>query len=302
MLLYLERGIAVLGLGYWNVNKNPRATVAVADLCLHTSLYASSDGIEKDAVVILSEHKGIDFDKVNHLILSTSNRLWNIFDSSEGRFKIITNLTSSEIKADNEIYKGIPLIITRKNKRGYERYNLIGVHLASPVGNWNKQTKIHNETYEFSRALFAWESNSNCSGTIVIGDFNQDPYSDPMVNTLGLNAVMCAEIAIGRVREAGRAEGRQKIPYLYNPTWEFLGTRRTGKCPGSYFNHGDTTDSAYWHALDQILIRPQVIKHLIPGTCMYASDLRGKMIVGKDGAPSKKTFSDHLPLVSSFEV
>lgn len=89
--------------------------------------------------------------------------------------------------------------------------------------------------------------------TLVIGDFNMNPFEEGMIAIDAFNAVM----------EKGRARTpreRRGIIYhrFYNPMWSRLGDDNEGP-PGTFFQQSGGSPAIYWHTLDQVLLRWDVL-------------------------------------------
>ena len=136
--------------------------------------------------------------------------------------------------------------------------------------------------------------------SIVIGDFNANPFDAGIAAVYGLNATHLKEIAMQGSR---RANGRLH-PYFYNPMWRFLGVEPWG----TYFNNNLSNPIRFdWFLLDQVLVRPDVLRFF---------DLRDKpdvQILTSDGIvdfnlSQTKTkrddsvYPDHLPLYFRCDV
>lgn len=163
------------------------------------------------------------------------------------------------------------------------------VHLPAPV-NENPEISSTLNGSEFRRNVESLEGERATTRTLAIGDFNMDPYSAGMTATRALNAVMCRSIAS---RPPKGADGTTN-PFFYNPMWNGLGDQTATQQPGSYFRPYAKTNSAFWHAWDQALIRPSITeKHEV--TANFVTQIQGKSLLAADGRLSN-LYSDHLPL------
>jgi hypothetical protein len=87
--------------------------------------------------------------------------------------------------------------------------------------------------------------------TILLGDFNMDPYDDGMVGAGALHAMMSRRTAL----LGSRTIGRKNYQMFYNPMWALLGDRDTGP-PGTYRYWSSEHICREWHMFDQVLLRP----------------------------------------------
>jgi hypothetical protein len=130
--------------------------------------------------------------------------------------------------------------------------------------------------------------------SIVVGDFNLQPYSAGIAGIDGFNATMSCI----KAKEKYRLVKGNVRWFYFNPTWNVMG--KNTNVQGSYYNNNDQKDlSMYWYNFDEVLIRPYFVDKfqwdsfkVIEKTAKY-DFIKGKLI-------NKKEFSDHLPLV--FEI
>lgn len=128
--------------------------------------------------------------------------------------------------------------------------------------------------------------------TVVIGDFNMNPYEKGMVNANGFNAVMSRSIAVKRERTI---QGR-RYPFFYNPMWGLMGDVSAGPS-GTYFYPPSGYSSYYWHTFDQVLIRPDLLEFMTPNSVEILDAIGEKSLLSPSGYPDKSWASDHLPLL-----
>lgn len=133
--------------------------------------------------------------------------------------------------------------------------------------------------------------------SIVVGDFNMNPFEPPMVGASGLHAVMDRRIAL----KSSRSVQGQDYPYFYNPMWNLLGDRHHS--PGSYYYNSGTYVNYYWNVFDQALLRPALLQRFDPATDVrILGSIGGAQLTRKhDGRPDDK-ISDHLPILVNLEL
>jgi hypothetical protein len=142
------------------------------------------------------------------------------------------------------------------------------------------------------------EEDARHERTIVVGDFNMNPFDKGMIDPeIGFGAMMNRSLA-ARHSTSGSAGAKR----FYNPTWSKLG-RDLPDPPGTFYwpNVGDPFN-VYWHSLDQVLIRPALLNtfrdedfHIltsIPWTGGERLDL-----VRSTGKHWELQISDHLPIL-----
>jgi hypothetical protein len=90
--------------------------------------------------------------------------------------------------------------------------------------------------------------------TILLGDFNMNPFEAGMVGAEGLHGVKSRNVA---ARGSRKVDGLE-YPFFYNPMWSHLGDASEASAGTYYFDRGEHV-SHFWHTFDQVLIRPELI-------------------------------------------
>ena len=130
------------------------------------------------------------------------------------------------------------------------------------------------------------------SNTLVLGDFNMNPFDKGMVSAHGLNSVPAASTAGKGTRTIdGRAYG-----FFYNPSWNLLGDRN--RPPGTYYHRSPSVLSHYWNTLDQVLLRPAIATRLLPNSLRTLTSAGPTSLTNADDTPAA---SDHLPIAFTIE-
>lgn len=139
------------------------------------------------------------------------------------------------------------------------------------------------------------EANAGHKRTIVLGDFNADPFSPLMTAAPGLHATMDKEIAGSRSRSF---EG-QPVEYFYNPMWSRLGDESHGPTGTFHYAKGGANQIG-WHTFDQVLIRPDLLPAYESGALNVITAVGSTQLLlnGK----VHKAISDHLPLLLRLEI
>jgi hypothetical protein len=143
--------------------------------------------------------------------------------------------------------------------------------------------------------------------TVLVGDFNMNPFETGLVSAQGLNAVMTREIAL----RGGREVEKVRYPFFYNPMWGHFrdathevhppGTDEH-RPPGTCYYPARESRWYYWNVFDQVLLRPA----LLP--VFRNQDLRILVTDGTSslldarGLPDRKLASDHLPLLFQLDL
>jgi len=175
---------------------------------------------------------------------------------------------------------------------GRTRFLLCGVHFQSrPV--WGEKDQALEST-ELNRTIREEERKAGHSRTIVVGDFNMNPFDLGVTSASGFNAVMTRQIALQRKRTLADRDH----PFFFNSMWGLFGdgSSRPG---GTFFLPSPQYASIYWHMLDQVLIRPDLIPEFEPSSLRILSEYSGGRLTAANGRPS---VSDHLPILFKMNV
>ncbi len=131
--------------------------------------------------------------------------------------------------------------------------------------------------------------------TVVIGDFNVDPFDPAMVAADGLHGMMDRAIA----RRPARTVRGAAWDFFYNPMWSRLGDDSAGP-PGTYFYRDSAVVSFFWHSFDQVLLRPGLLACYSPDGLVVPEEVDGLRL--RRGDPNARTGSDHLPVVIRLDM
>lgn len=115
------------------------------------------------------------------------------------------------------------------------------------------------EAIDYMEQINKAEADFHTRRTIVIGDFNMNPFDPGMIAGNAFNAVCSREIATKGQRQVQRAS----YDYFYNPCWRLFGNDTSGMY-GTYFYNSPGHDGFHWNVFDQVLIRPQIMQTFNP--------------------------------------
>jgi hypothetical protein len=160
------------------------------------------------------------------------------------------------------------------------------IHLTSKL-NANDDEQ-HYQARNVAEAVRSIEARTGIGETILIGDFNMNPFEKGMSAVDGFNAVMDRAIA---ARVTVTHKGKQTWLF-YNPMWSFLGDASEGP-PGTFY-YSQKLVRYYWNMYDQVLLRPSLLNLVHDGDIKIVDRLGASVIAGS--GQSWKCKSDHLPI------
>ncbi|MEL6881114.1 MAG: endonuclease/exonuclease/phosphatase family protein [Cyanobacteria bacterium J06607_10] len=165
---------------------------------------------------------------------------------------------------------------------------LVGVHLSS------KLYADRNEQSAQARLAICTiaeaEQSVGHKRTLVIGDFNMNPFEGGLVDADTFHGVMDQSIAKENMRTVRQVERR----FFYNPMWGKLGDSSEGP-PGTYYYKSSKNREFFWNTFDQVLIRPELIPFYQEGLLKVLTEIYDTQLM-TDGKISND-FSDHLPIM-----
>lgn len=171
---------------------------------------------------------------------------------------------------------------------------LITVHLPSRM--YRTDSDIGIQASLVKREIEVLEKGYKTENTIVVGDFNLNPFSDGMVSITGFHAVMCLDTALKKTRKVDKEEYR----YFFNPMWAVHGNHNNSVL-GTYYHHKNPT-SYVWNLFDQVILRPSLIDKFDSSQLEIVTRVGEKSLLTDKGLPDKKNYSDHLPLKFKFLI
>ena len=173
---------------------------------------------------------------------------------------------------------------------------LIGaLHLPSKL-HWDENSQAA-ECMRVAQLVRSAEEKEGHRRTVLVGDFNMNPFEPGMVCAYGLHGVMTRSLA----EKVSRRVQDQDYPFFYNPMWGFYGDRDSST-PGTYYHAGSTQSEFFWHMFDQLLVRPELLPRFPRDSVRILHEVAGVSLLSDTGVPDCDRFSDHLPLLFSLSL
>jgi hypothetical protein len=247
--------------------------------------------------------------EINFLILlenTTDNDfLINLLKNINPDFKLVNSLVFKKAKVFSSIKSLDIREIVGHGRYGiyelassnFEKYLLTITHFPSKK-DWGNPNDHFGLCVELRTDIELAEVKNDTQNTIIVGDFNMNPFEDGLVNSSGLHNVNNKEIALTQQRNfQGKA-----YRFFYNPMWSFLGDSSKGKVQGSHFFNTYKPLNYYWNLYDQVMIRPDLIPFFDEKKLDILNKIGEKSLLKKINGYNRinKEISDHLPLI--FEI
>lgn len=260
---------------FWNINKKP----------LYEPLEKLTVYYDLD-VIILCEYENVDIEHLQRK-LSVSGKKFEVGNNIVSGRTVLLHSLNKNLKCvlDNKYYSAF------KIKRDEEELLLFAVHLPSKL-KYGVEDQFSKAT-QCSREIQQKEEEFNVDNTIVIGDFNMNPFEQGMISSDGFHGTMFKDEAI-KLKRTVLGEHKK---YFYNPMWSYMGN---GYKPvlGTYYYRDNKTMCYHWNTFDQILLRPSLIKEFSLENINIIHDLGDSSLI-KNNKPYKQGYSDHLPVLLS---
>lgn len=249
--------------------------------------------------------------EINFLILLENSTndifLLNILKSINPDFRQIPTILFQKAKIFTSLNFSIVKEIVGHRRYGiyeidlisYEKYLLTIAHFPSKM-DWGNPNDHFGLCAELKSDIESSELNIGNSNTIIVGDFNMNPFEDGLVSSCGLHNVNNKEIALTLKRNY---QGKS-YNFFYNPMWNFLGDSSKGKVQGSHFFNTYKPLNYYWNLYDQVMIRPNLITDFDENKLDIISEIEEQPLLIKINGYTRidKDISDHLPLYFTLKL
>jgi endonuclease/exonuclease/phosphatase family metal-dependent hydrolase len=169
-------------------------------------------------------------------------------------------------------------------------FSLIALHVPSKLWRTNSDQAswMAHTLRPFIEDIEAREGHQR---TVLIGDFNANPFEEGIVAAMGVHGTSTRAVASRRTR---RVDGKETMLF-YNPMWSILGDASPGP-PGTFFARGSGHHELFWHMFDQVLIRPDLLPHFQSDGIEILTNTGKRTLLNHRAEPDSKTASDHLPI------
>lgn len=137
------------------------------------------------------------------------------------------------------------------------------------------------------------EAAAKHENTIIVGDFNMNPFDSGMFFADALHSVPCKVIA----KKEHRVLSGRKHKFFYNPSWNLLGDRNAS--PGTYYLRTGSYSRMHWNVLDQVIMRPCISTRYIDGSLRIIPATQSTTLIDDQKKPY---LSDHFPIAFSIDL
>jgi hypothetical protein len=124
--------------------------------------------------------------------------------------------------------------------------------------------------------------------SLIVGDFNVNPFEEPMVSACAGHALSSRQI----VQKSKRTVSGRQYNMFYNPMWNLFGD--SNNPPGTYYYNASSQVNYFWNIFDQVIIRPELMKNFDLNNLKIITKVDNIQFLNKNNIP---IISDHLPIV-----
>lgn len=265
---------------YWNTFRNKKINPILVNMI-------KEHGCD---VVALSEYE----DNILNLLHELDKVGVNMYRTPKiicNRVVVISKFKPSEVKIYNDSLHYI--ILGFKNNQNDINIATF-LHLKSKM-NTNSVSDLLASIINLKSNLEMVEKETNNKKSFIAGDFNLNPFEEPMVGALGAHAISSRK----QVNKGKRVIEGIEYSMFYNPMWNLFGDNSYP--PGTYYYSSSNHLNYYWNIFDQVIIRPELIDNFSLEKLRILTKVNGESLLNRNGIPNKNKISDHLPLLFSID-
>ncbi len=215
--------------------------------------------------------------------------------SPQPKVRVLTRMPSSDLSA---VFTGaagdMTIWAAHSSKLPAGEVLLAVVHLPSKMGG-NSASVQWSFASQVAREIAQSETARGHENTIVVGDFNMNPFDEGMTAATGFQGHMTRELA-ERPERDHRGDSYRRF---YNPMWGFFGDRTPGPA-GTHYWDASAPNNQHWSIFDQVLVRPAMIDYLTDLEILDHDKVHPLTRANK--IPYKKHLSDHLPIIFKIDI
>jgi endonuclease/exonuclease/phosphatase family metal-dependent hydrolase len=175
---------------------------------------------------------------------------------------------------------------------GQVSFILAALHLPSKL--WKDEHEQAEIASEISKFIRFHEIRLGHDRTVVVGDFNMNPFERGILTAYAFNAVMTRKDALKSSRRVNDSDR----PFFFNPMWSLFHDGDMGP-PGTFHHSSPSHLSVYWNMFDQVLLRPSLLRHFNKSSLRIVTTCENESLLDELGKPLA---SDHLPITFTLEL
>ena len=256
---------------FWNTNNNKMVNEYIKDLMIENNY----------DLIALAEYNDNIKEMLDYLNLNR-REMYNILTPGCDRITLISKIKPRDVISCEETqYYTIKILSLAYGKKQI----IASVHLPSKMYADDEDRRI--EISYLVKNIEVYEKLYNTKNTVIMGDFNANPFENCMMSVSGLHAASSPTVYANK---KSRIVKKREYNMFYNPMWNQFGDF-TGAA-GTYFYAGSKAVEIFWNIFDQVIIRPQIAHLFVKEGLKIVTQVNGKTLLNKN----KIIVSDHLPI------
>jgi exonuclease III len=228
--------------------------------------------------------------------LSTTGRIYHPMPLPHKRLQVFAGYSAESFRWSREYDR---LCLLGFQVPGHPEMILGAVHLAS--GLHLERSERHSKAAPLARAVRQIQLERDHARTIIVGDFNLNPFDDGMIFTEGFGAMMTKSLV---KKSALSREGR--FTRFYNPIWTRLGRETDEGPPGTYYWDQHRDSNIYWNYVDQVLVGHDLLDYFPDSRFRILTSIPGndepQQLIRSTKLHWTVEVSDHLPLIFDVDL
>ena len=269
---------------FWNLCRKDSFTNVIADIIRdeEIDLVAFAEFPKGKELFFESELRAVD-KSFTYLEPIADNRRIDVFYKS-GIVDIINSFGGERIIVDR----------IHSSANGQDYY-IVFCHLRD-ARNVSKE-QLAGFAREIVKEILDFEKEKDNHHLIVCGDFNMNPYDNAMIEHDSFNAMQTAALA----NKCNRNVYGKPYLLFYNPMWGLFGDLHGQDVPGTYYYAPSIPIQPYWHILDQVIMRPEVINVFDKKQLKIVTKGPSYNLLNANNNICHK-YSDHLPIKFTLNI
>jgi endonuclease/exonuclease/phosphatase family metal-dependent hydrolase len=262
---------------FWNIHKNPSIASFVGRIAARHDvdlfLFAECPKKPKDCGPLI--------DAMN----AAQKGTYRFADVLPQRVRVASRLAPERLALR---FHGQEVSVWEVRGKKAARFLLATVHLPAKTAGFDAPAQAFVARTVAAEVAEA-EDDLNCPDTVLVGDFNMNPYEPGMVMPETVHGFMTMSHAEKPDRDYRGATYRR----FYNPMWKLFGDR-VSTAGGTFHWDAYAPNQHFWHMYDRVLVRPSLMRRLREVRILTSDG--SASLLDANGAPDRDLASDHLPI------
>ncbi len=217
-----------------------------------------------------------------------------IIHASNPDFVFLIRMPEKSMEIRHEA-TALGVCITRLQPPMCSEIILIVVHLKGK-SHESPESQAHLAT-RIQKIIEDAESKLGHRRTVIVGDFNMNPFESGMVSSESFHAIVDRNLLSTR---ASRTVIGEEKRFFYNPMWQVYSQK--DRPYGTYYHDkGGDPLNYYWNVFDQVIMRPDMLPFFRDDSLRLIIDSKEERLLDHTRKPNEK-ISDHLPIMFDLDI